>query len=59
MFFYIMDQIGFLISTMYSVYKCMNKVSVFLRSGGSMVTYGGMAKQPVTVPVVSLTEPEP
>lgn len=27
------------------------------RSGGSMVTYGGMAKQPVTVPVVRRRPP--
>lgn len=26
---------------------------VLCRTGGTMVTYGGMAKQPVTVPVVS------
>lgn len=29
-----------------------NYVYIFFRVGGSMVTYGGMSKQPVTVPVV-------
>jgi len=40
---------GPLISSVCSVF------CVFFRSEGTMVTYGGMAKQPVTVPVVSVT----
>lgn len=32
--------------------KFKTDVMTLQRFGGSMVTYGGMAKQPVTVPVV-------
>lgn len=32
--------------------KAGHKILITARFGGSMVTYGGMSKQPVTVPVV-------